>query len=62
MTAAMTARTTVEVPPAIITERNMANLANHPASGGIPARLKKNTVTSTPSLASRFFFEVVPVP
>ena len=45
MMPAMIARTTVAGAAAMITARNMTNLANQPASGGMPARLKKKIRT-----------------
>ena len=45
-TAAMTARPTAQaLPDSMSTARNMTNFANHPASGGIPARAKKKSAT-----------------
>ena len=45
----MTASAVGQAPPTEITERNITNLANQPASGGMPASERKKSATSPAS-------------
>ena len=49
MTPAMIASEAPAQPPASMAERNIVNLANQPASGGMPASDARNMVISTVS-------------